>query len=324
MNTLLTAPVLNLDPEGLTRDEARALLEVVDNTLFEICGCEVCKAGEGKPLPYESALVEVLFMEWGKASKKSTDLAIKGLMAGAGELADYEIENIMYIYEAGLAGNFPNKVSEDVVKFNKKSYKKGKNSIFRRHGVKVDWDIIDTDAVKWLGKNDMYWIGGYYDKHLSKNIAETIALGMEDGLGRADIGKQLKDFFKDYPGIGVKPDTYWRGLAANGMNRSRTFGNLRGYDEVGIKYLEVLAVMDERTSPICLNMNGRIIPTANAVGQMKSIMLAENPEDIKRDQPWLKVSDLEGKSTRAVMAKGGIAPPYHFNCRTTLVEKRSK
>jgi len=324
VNTLLTALELNLHPEGLTRDEALAALEIVDNTLGEICGCEICKSGEGKPLPFENALVEVLFTEWGKATKKSTNTAIRELMKRDGQLAAFEIENVLDIFEHGLETKFSENIEGGVGKHTKKAYRKGKKDVFSRFGLQADWDIIDTDATRWLKKHDMYWLGGYYNKHCSKKIAETIALGMEDGLGRAEIGKELKNFFEKYPGVRSKPDSYWRGVAANGMNRARTFGSLRSYDELGIKYLEVLAVVDERTSSICLEMNGRTIPVANAVGQMKSIMAAQSPEDIKINQPWLRRSAIRGKSTAEVMAKGVIAPPYHFHCRTTLVEKRGE
>jgi len=94
---------------------------------------------------------------------------------------------------------------------------------------------------------------------------------------------------------------------------------IKGYQELGIEYLEVLAVMDERTSEICKMMNGRIIPVANAAGQRDAMMAAKSPEDVKTISPWLKPAQLKGLDTKGIMGKGVIMPPYHFHCRTTVV-----
>ena len=148
-----------------------------------------------------------------------------------------------------------------------------------------------------------------------------MAEGIKAGLGRTQVAEDLQKFFGDYPGVQNPPLSYWRGFAANGMNRTRQFGLLQSYEDVGITELEVLAVMDERTSAICKDMNGRIIPVSNGLAQRDLMMAAEDPEDVKTISPWPKLEDIKGKSTKNVLDQGVITPPYHFNCRTTLVER---
>jgi len=326
LNILPGALALNLHPLGLTVDEALAAREALERVLEAILGCEICKAGEGNPLPFERAMVELLFSEWGKATKKGTSLAVEGLMARDGDLSPEEMEGILGIMDNTIEESFGIGVEGETYKIFNGAYRRGKTDIYHRFKMEnvIDWDAFDKHAINWLDKHHLYWIGGYYNKTISGKIGRAIGEGMKEGLGRQAIGERLKDFFQKYPGISNKPDVYWTGLAANGMNRARNFGMIKGYQELGIEYLEVLAVMDERTSEICKMMNGRIIPVANAAGQRDAMMAAESPEDIKTISPWLKPAQLKGLDTKGIMGKGVTMPPYHFHCRTTVVEKRGQ
>ena len=310
-----------LSTQDLTRDQAIAALDVVENTLGAICGCEVCKSGEGKPLPFETELRELLLVEWADGTKEATRRALEIIKAGTGNLTKAEQKKLLKAVKKAIDDGFGKAVEGGLPEIVTAGYKKGKKDVVKRLSAEFVWEQIDKEATAWLHEHHMYWIGGYYDKQVSEFLSATIADGMSQGLGREAIGNQLTEFFEKYPGVKAKPAAYWRGMAANGMNRSRNFGMLQGWDEVGVKELEVLAVMDERTSSICREMNGRIIPVSRGIGQRDMLMAAEDPEDVKTISPWLSLDKIEGKSTKSIMDNGMIMPPYHFHCRTTVVEK---
>lgn len=310
-----------LEISNLTRDEVVATLETVDNTLSCLCGCTITKAGEGKPLPFESAMAELLLVGWAKASRGAVEVAMKGLAARAGEITNREIKGILTGIEMQIEAKFVKPTGNGLPKLITGAYKKAKGDVMRKHKRRLMMAAFDDDAMQWLNDHHMYWVGSYYDRFLSEQIAKTIKDGMVEGLGREAIGGKLKSFFDKYPGVQSKPDVYWRGMAANGMNRSRNFGLISGYQDVGVKQLRVLAVIDSRTSPICREMNGKIIPVARAADQRDAMMAAESPEDIKTISPWLAVKDIAGLSTAKIMDKGMIMPPFHFNCRSTVVEE---
>jgi hypothetical protein len=120
------------------------------------------------------------------------------------------------------------------------------------------------------------------------------------------------------------------------MNRSRNFGKIGGFVDAGFSYVEVVAVMDERTSTICQGLNGRQIPVADCNAQRLKIMQSTSPTDIKELAPWPNVATLTGESdpekaiaviqgmtTEQIVQEAGVAiPPYHFHCRTTLVGRK--
>lgn len=305
----------------MTKDEDRAALEVIDNSLARVCGCHIHKKGEAFPLPYEPAFVELLLTQWAKATKKAVKDAIAGLLSRSGEITQKEAQIVLKDIGVAVVDRFKPPVEKVLPGLMRKSYKEPRDKTLKKLRVKLAWDQVDDGAVEWLTEHHLYWVGGYYDKEVSGALAQVMEDGLSQGLGRVDVGKSLKTFFDDYPGLANKPDSYWRGFAANGMNRSRGFGLLRGYEAAEITVLVVKAVMDERTSEICKRMNGVEIPITKATKQRDEMMAAEDPEDVKAIAPWPKLTAIQGASDAAVLAQGVAMPPYHFHCRTTVVAK---
>lgn len=240
---------INLDT--MTSDEKNAVLEIADNLLADVCCCLVAKKGEGQPFPFENQMVEELLTTWAAAARVAMDEAIKNLLRREGHPVTDDIYDILNIMQGNMDNLFGPVVKAKVGETLLKSYKRAKKSVFGKYNLKMDWSVVDDTAIDWLQNHHMYWIDTYYSKFVSGKIADVVTEGITEGLGRVEVGNKLKEFFKSYPGVKNKPDVYWRGLAANAMNRSRSFGSIAGYEELEIKEIEILAVMDERTSPIC-------------------------------------------------------------------------
>lgn len=306
-------------PSLLTKDQARYALAVVDHGLSHVCGCSIQKKGEGAALPFENALLELLLSGWAKATKKSTKEAAALLAASDAALTTEEVGNLLKRIGNAIKTTLGPSVSPGLANLMLGSYKSPRNKVMRRFHMSVKWDQVDDAAVSWLHDHHMYWIESFYDKQISGGVASTVAEGLQQGLGRVDIGKMLKTYFDDYPGIPVKPQNYWEGTAANAMNRSRGFGLLHGYEVAGVRTLKLAVVDDERTSAICHALIGTEIPLNVAVYQRDRLMEAENPEDVKTIAPWLRVEDVAGKSNAEKIMLGIGMPPYHFHCRTGII-----
>lgn len=298
-------------------------LDVVDDAL-SLLDMRIGKA-EGFPLPFERAMFEVLMSNWGGATKSALKIALQGLKRRNGVLGHDEINIIIEEVRRHINTVFTENVENGIPVFMEKGYTKGKESIYNKLGAFMDWNIVDEDALYWLENHHMYWIGNYYDRQVSSALSRYVHEGLQEGLGRAEIGTRMKNFFNTYVGVTSRPDSYWRGLAANGMNRARNFGLVQGYVELNIQYLEILAVLDERTSEVCKEMNGKRIPVADAVVQRDTLMAMQDPEDVRLVSPFVQLSDIQNENGRTkaisdLSAMGVTMPPYHFNCRTTVVE----
>lgn len=309
-----------LSPEVMTLDQAVVAGVVIDDILGMVCGCEFAKA-EGAEVPGESVMRSLLLVEWGNAEEAAATAAVNKLAAGAGTLTEGELASIFNLVDDTLQAEFVDPVAGKLPSVMTRWYKRAKKGVASAHALDVVWEQIDQQATAWLADHHMYWVGNYYDKHLSKALATHVADGVKAGLGRTAIGEELKTFFTDYPGVQNKPLSYWRGFAANGMNRTRQFGLIQSWQDVGVTQLEILAVMDERTSDICRELNGNTIPVARSAAQRDQLMAAEDPEDVKTIAPWPKLGDIQNVGMNNIMSQGVVTPPYHFNCRTTLVER---
>jgi SPP1 gp7 family putative phage head morphogenesis protein len=242
------------------------------------------------------------------------------ILTGDLAMSAYDAQQVLEAFSTRLGTEFGAAVAPDVKSLMDLSYRDGKKFIVEPKDLTFNIAIADETAIAWLQEHHIYWINGYYDKNISDMIAEIIEIGMQEGLSRVEIGDDLKRFFDSYPGLSQKPDVYWRGMAANGMNRSRNVGMIQGYQEVGITMLEFMAVMDERTSDVCREMNGRRFPVATAADQRDKMMGAATPEQAIEYAPWPKIDDIKDLRTSEINAKGVVMPPLHYHCRSTVVE----
>ena len=206
--------------QDLTCDALSAIAEALDNTIEVVCGCELYKAGEGRKLPFEGAMAELLLSGWADASRGAVEVATKRLAAQDGELTAAQRAEVLALIRAQIDEKVVRKAAGILPTLFLDSYGSAKGAVLRRHRKKLLMTDFDDVAVKWLSDHHLFWVGRYYDKNLSGKIAELITTGMQQGKGRTAIGDDLKTFFDAYPNLPVKPVSYWQGMAANGDRKS--------------------------------------------------------------------------------------------------------
>lgn len=272
-----------------------------------------------KDIPFENDLWVILMERWLDVTRQGMKKVREFLTGLTGTLGEADVQRMLNLLQAE-ASTLSDAAAGQAANLFRESYEAGKVGGQLAGGiVGLQWGMVDDEAVEWLTDHHVYWIKEYYNKHISGAIAEHTAEALRQGLGRDAAGKMLADFFDAYPGVASQPAAYWRGLAANAMNRSRNFGLVGGFEEAGIEALRVVAVMDERTSDICRRLNNTIIPIGKAVGQRRKLIMMSDPEGVKEVTPWLPISEIEDLTDTEIQGRGMIMPPYHFHCRTTVV-----
>lgn len=106
-------------------------------------------------------------------------------------------------------------------------------------------------------------------------------------------------------------------------------GRISGYQQAGVRYVQVKARMDERTTPLCRSLHGRLIRLDTLVSQRDRYLAAAangNLEAAKAAWPMLdatmrfKSSACAGHALEKADLPGNVGlPPYHFRCRTITV-----
>lgn len=210
----------------------------------------------------------------------------------------------------------------------RRAYDMGKNGVKRsvratvkKAVISASTNLVDVRADAWARRDGMYWIGEHFNKKISGVMRDKIPEFIQSGTGRVEAGKQLEALFGE---TYERNKSYWTGLAATAINRSRCFGAVAGYEEAGVESYEIVAMMDERTSPICRFMNGKVFYVKDAVNVRDAIINAKKPADVKTSHPWLPFKVAQNMSNEELAAAGFVVPPFHFHCRTTMVVRSFK
>lgn len=188
-----------------------------------------------------------------------------------------------------------------------------------------------------------------------RQAKEIVSNGLERGLGRDEITDDLQRRFASVAGIN-RSRHYWNVIAATFANRSRVYSHLASMEEAGIERYVFEAVLDERTTEQCRFLHGMTFEVGAGLDRFRRVEEAEDPEQVKEIQPWLRVArdesgnkvlfwqDLAGNRTRvAEVVRSGVGtrddtgtfrsafssrqlqdmgvsmPPLHGLCRSTVV-----
>ncbi|MFH1549990.1 MAG: minor capsid protein [Planctomycetota bacterium] len=245
-----------------------------------------------------------------------------------------EISEVMQYAESVFGEKMAAKLEPEMKRYLTKAFRVGKAIRYVPDNIQTSFDLKHQLAVDWLVKHDRFWIGRVFPEKLSGDFKKVITEGVEEGLGRKAIGAKLQEFMLGSRGVGGKQYLYDR-VAATTMNRARNWGSVFSLHEAGYEEYQIRAVMDERTSLICREMNGKVFKVALAMKTVRKVLdspaadietLAPFPRwDKERSDFYIapkgKPLYLKGKSDKWLQGHGLSLPPYHPNCfrRGTLV-----
>lgn len=221
--------------------------------------------------------------------------------------------------------------------------------------VPFKWNATtDKTSVEKLNKDVMYWVSTANGRVFEPEVAKVTKDVMNEGLGfretedemNARLGKTYAD----------KSDAYWYLMGNVGVQRARSFAKLSAFEDAGVTEYEIMAVLDNRTTPQCRYMDGRIYKVTDGQAIRDNAESSANPEHVRQSYPWIRFSSSQAKqgldalyvdkpsgrmylpqsamnpnnltspvkgplnSNEELLLAGTVPlPPYHGNCRTTYV-----
>jgi SPP1 gp7 family putative phage head morphogenesis protein len=231
-----------------------------------------------------------------------------------------------------------------------------RESAIRRFGFEIGTALSqrDIDAEKYIRASYSNMITNAYGERvdaLASMARDIVANGLEEGLGRDDISRDLEKALGDRL---MRGRSYWQVVATSFMNTARTASNLNAFAEAGIQYYRFEAVMDEATTDQCRFYHDQVFSVGAAVNVMNAQMRAGTLEELQQTNPWVRVGrdddgsqymyiEKDGERTRvANIDESGVGtqaagtyssalsserlttlgvpyPPLHGNCRSTIV-----
>jgi len=197
--------------------------------------------------------------------------------------------------------------------------------------------LVDRGAIDAMSGQQLWWIGGFWSQQLSRVISATVAReAVSGGLGRDDVGQILRGVVKgEFPAAQVpntyrgSPRSYFELVAGEVRSRASNSGALHAFVEARIERYRFEAVNDERTTKICLFLDGRIFTVEAALAAEERALAARDPEEFKQIAGWRTLEELQrvaGSGERAEQNRnlelaGMAVPPLHGRCRSVIVEE---
>ena len=199
------------------------------------------------------------------------------------------------------------------------AYRTGLQAVSADFGFKLP----DLEALDALHGQSLFWVQNAFNHTVQDEMAAALDEYFAQGKTRVELAGRLEAFLTV---TNPKMKGYFDLLAEHNTARIGEIGHVSGYERAGIEYAEIVAVLDDRTSPICRHLHGRLIPMTALSAQKNSLLSAAKNLDMKaamKAQPMLSGASaaavmLEPKTSK-IVGQGIGLPPYHFRCRTTTV-----
>lgn len=242
------------------------------------------------------------------------------------------------------------RVTSDITKIYKENRSRFQNlhklnkSVSKNEILKVKFDSSDQLIVEALTRLHLISANDHYTNNHKEFISEMIKKNVIDrGLPKKEAGRELGEqisrrlggFDQAVPESirnqgQLAASAYFEGLSATTVTRARNFGQIALMEEAGIAQVVWSSVEDERTSEICLAMNGRVFTIDLVKAHQNRILEQTTSDEVKELFPWRKdLSEfglkrgerLSSREASQMLAEKGvpIVPPAHFRCRSELV-----
>ncbi|MBR8466349.1 hypothetical protein KDE13_08385 [Campylobacter sp. faydin G-140] len=187
-----------------------------------------------------------------------------------------------------------------------------KLTLSRGLGASIVFDKLDIKAIEAM-RNNFYWVGQEYSAKFQDRLKNTIERVFSGDIPRVQMAEALKEEFSKELKQGI---SYFEGIADHIISQNQNISTVNQAIKYGVEYYKVEAIMDNRTSPICRSMHGRIIPAKHIQKQTDSIISAKTMAEKKAAAVW-RSAPYNGRSDK--MPSNFGMPPYHFRCRTEIV-----
>lgn len=113
----------------------------------------------------------------------------------------------------------------------------------------------------------------------------------------------------------------------SGLHTSRlaAYGYVMEAQLLGITKYAITEQLDTKICPVCRVMHGKVFEVEDAATLLDTVLLSDDPTELKTLQPWPGQSKAEVQAMREMSAdelvgRGWHIPPYHPYCRGQLVK----
>jgi hypothetical protein len=182
-------------------------------------------------------------------------------------------------------------------------------------GVDYRFGLKDKEALKLAQRGDLYWVANHWDAFTRQKLSAAVARFFEEGQTYERLAEWMREAMAGVHEAGMR---YWELAADTAATKTREMGRIAGYAQAGIEWVQVRARMDERTTPCCRSLHGRLIPLRTIQAQRDKYLEAAGRGNLDAARAAWPMWDAGQAFGKEIPDNVGL-PPYHFRCRTVTV-----
>jgi SPP1 gp7 family putative phage head morphogenesis protein len=259
--------VLKADDDPLTRSgHARAVQQLRDDLL------EFAVAGE---MAASATAANILNLNWAALAPEAIEEAI---MRAATVVASVPLDATFASAARAALGNMTTRVAGLALR------------AAPGLGVNAVLTADQTGLARRIGSSAMVFITDEFGRRstaLSNDARRIIAHGVARGLGREDIGRDLRQAFGHR--LSGRDEWYFQVVSSTAVSRARSYGQMVGYRRAGIDFYMWEALNDERTCEICRFLHGQQFPVGSALQAFNRALRNPDPEAAVNEFAWYRV-----------------------------------
>lgn len=166
-----------------------------------------------------------------------------------------------------------------------------------------------NDAVLGFEETVRHYADNYVSRVVVPRIKKAVANADPDEV-QAVVKREMQRAFQE-------ADTYWKNVANVAVSRSFHYGLLKASEDVNMKQVMFMAILDEVTTEFCRKIDGVVVPSSAIIKKMEEVagLVGKNTE---RYAPWDFINNPMKVTPKVLIRKGLLIPPFHGHCRTTM------
>lgn len=275
----------------------------------------------------ERRVAAVVLAYYAAAVRRARESVEKTLTAGTVSLSENDVSNILRAVERELAdedGEWLQAALGTAPALAGAVY-----SATRGAGEDFEPDARDAALAAALAREQAEHLRNFYKNRMEATLLALLLAALEKDSREAQVAEVLRVLderlspgeSKLTPGARSAPEVYLLGLLAVARVRGDALGTLARLGHSGVAYYRLVATIDDRTTDICLYLDGRVFPV-NAALEMADAYGRGDPSG------WLPYASLsalgagddrDDPASQAVLVEAGVLfPPFHYNCRTEV------
>jgi hypothetical protein len=305
--------------------------------------CFAAKDVVGPTLRAQQRVNNVANFAWKTNSKGAQAKAAKKLGAAKTE---GQVRKFLRELDKGLGQQFSKTQVKNVRSAIERTYRTAKAIGAKEAGIKGVLSAADKAKAQKVADSVGKWMDRFYGQHLSEHV-ENVAFDIfrDPEIPASKRAKLIRDATKQELALtGGKSDVGklrpapYAGNVGNytsltsdvATHQARVMGKISAFADAGVTRYRLDAVIDDRTSAVCLRLNGQVFELTDATDQIDRLLDADSPDAAKEAAPWKTDEELaqiigparrgsKAAASRLRDAGASVLPPFHGNCRTVPV-----